>query len=263
MRDAAELTGRAAARQIKRRRSAMAGVRTVQRGDHLAVIDREPAPARKPCRRPQFLPAWKARSYHGGSKQSSEPPHMAMGGRVPAACCCLHGAGEKKRMTGSESSSEQAERGSDPPHSPWTRRNALVCRRADVGLTLEAGRSSQLLAHLLTGLPLAAHLTIAPTITLTLLAQPILVFAGEPELFALASTSPAPTIIYADAAGSDLKCLSRDRGGYKKCRHGKDEGKLAHGTDPCWGEWQRFIPCTVPLDVLTLLGRVLHLAPAP
>ena len=83
-------------------------------------------------------------------------------------------------------------------------------------LILVETRSSQLLAHLLTGLPLTAHLTIAPTITLTLLAQAILVFAGEPQLFALASASPAPTIIYADAAGSDLKCLSRDRGGYNK-----------------------------------------------
>ena len=100
-------------------------------------------------------------------------------------------------------------------------------------LILIEARNAQFLADLLARLALA-QLPVPPAITLALLPKPIFVFAGEPQLFALASASPATTIIYTDAAGSDLKCLSRDRGGYKKCCHGKDEGKLAHGTDPSW-----------------------------
>jgi len=74
-------------------------------------------------------------------------------------------------------------------------------------LILIETRNPQLLAHLLARLPLAC-LAITPAIALTLLSKPILVFASEPQLFALASRTPTSTIIHADAARSDLNVLS-------------------------------------------------------
>jgi len=62
-------------------------------------------------------------------------------------------------------------------------------------------RGAQLFAHFPARLSLA-HLAIPSAITLTLLAQSILVFTGEPQLLALAAAAAAAAIIQADAAGS-------------------------------------------------------------
>jgi hypothetical protein len=230
-----------------------------------------PAPAEVPPRRGlkslgffEFWPKTPGKTPAGKGLEAARPfvvwasdPARSPLGRFANwadGCCGLRHAHANAAHLRVEGGGEARDRGMSRLTSARLPVTPTIALALLAELILVETRSSQLLAHLLTGLPLTAHLTIAPTITLTLLAQAILVFAGEPQLFALASASPAPTIIYADAAGSDLKCLSRDRGGYNKCRHGKDEGEPAHGTDPCWGcEWQRFIPCRVPLDVLTPL----------
>src|SRR5215207_1007583 len=69
---------------------------------------------------------------------------------------------------------------------------------------LVEARGAQLFAHFPARLSLA-HLAIATAITLTLLPQSIPVFTGEPQLLALAATAAAAAIIHADAAGADLK----------------------------------------------------------
>jgi len=55
-----------------------------------------------------------------------------------------------------------------------------------------------------------AGLAIAPAITFALLAEPILVFAGEPQLLTLTSASTAAAVVHADAARSYLEGLSGD-----------------------------------------------------
>jgi len=83
-------------------------------------------------------------------------------------------------------------------------------------------RNAQFLADLLARLALA-QLPVPPAITLALLPEPIFVFAGEPQLLALASTSTGPTIIHADAAGSDLNRRLRLRTGREETTAGGED----------------------------------------
>src|SRR5215204_2954381 len=95
------------------------------------------------------------------------------------------------------------------------------------------------------GLPvLAAGLPVAPAITLALLAQPILVCTGEPQLLALAAAAAAAAIIYADTAGADLNGRLRLRIGWvKSCARGEDNRQdnrcgadQLHGCSSRWTE---------------------------
>jgi hypothetical protein len=65
---------------------------------------------------------------------------------------------------------------------------------------------SQLTTDISSNRPLAG-LAITPAISFALLAQPVLIFAGKPQLFTLSATSAASPIINPDPARSDLDGL--------------------------------------------------------
>jgi hypothetical protein len=72
-------------------------------------------------------------------------------------------------------------------------------------ILVQAG-GSQLTANILPDWPLAG-LAIATAISLALLAEPVLVFAGETQLFTLSAASGASAVINPDPARTDLDGL--------------------------------------------------------